>query len=324
MMAQVGTAVPPVTQARPDLPEGLVALLDGMLAKDPAQRFATPAQVAEAVEPFCAGAGAVDLLATAGRMPISAPTVPAEGRRIGCDDGRSRFSRRRSLLLAALGLLLLAAAVVAWKPALVLKPAPVLEPATVLEPASAPKASPVVLQQSILIVRRGGDDERIEKLTLTNRPGEGELAFDPLGPKDDFKLHAQFSRPTYWYLAWLDTKGAVEIDARSERPEQTADFPAGNRLVSVDPHDPVGVHLILLLVSDLPPNQIESRLRQSLAAAGSPSTVLGKRPSRGVTRGAGSIHSTSVNLDPAYCQRVEGLLPAGVRCVHQLYLPTQT
>ncbi len=38
----------------PDVPDGLAAILDRMLAKDPDDRFATPAEVAEALAPWCA------------------------------------------------------------------------------------------------------------------------------------------------------------------------------------------------------------------------------------------------------------------------------
>jgi serine/threonine protein kinase len=42
----------PLTDLRPDLPAGLAAVLDRMLAKDPARRYQTPADVADALAPF--------------------------------------------------------------------------------------------------------------------------------------------------------------------------------------------------------------------------------------------------------------------------------
>ncbi len=48
-------SVPPITAHRDDLPEQLVAVLQRMLAKQPADRYATPAAVAEALAPFAAG-----------------------------------------------------------------------------------------------------------------------------------------------------------------------------------------------------------------------------------------------------------------------------
>jgi serine/threonine protein kinase/class 3 adenylate cyclase len=47
--------VPPLSQFRPAAPPGLEEVLGRMLAKDPAGRFATPAEVAESLAPFAAG-----------------------------------------------------------------------------------------------------------------------------------------------------------------------------------------------------------------------------------------------------------------------------
>ncbi len=42
-----------LARLRPDLPAGLVRVIDRMLAKNPAQRYQTPAEVVAALEPFC-------------------------------------------------------------------------------------------------------------------------------------------------------------------------------------------------------------------------------------------------------------------------------
>jgi urea transport system substrate-binding protein len=47
--------VPPIREKRPDVPEPLAAILNRMLAKKRAQRFAVPAEVAAALEPCTAG-----------------------------------------------------------------------------------------------------------------------------------------------------------------------------------------------------------------------------------------------------------------------------
>lgn len=44
----------PLTELRRDVPAGLLAVLDRMLAKDPARRYQTPADVAQALAPFAA------------------------------------------------------------------------------------------------------------------------------------------------------------------------------------------------------------------------------------------------------------------------------
>ena len=71
--AHVNQPAPPVRQIVPEVPQGLATVLDRMLAKDPSARFATPAEVAEAVAPFCAGADLPALLKCAESSPPLAP-----------------------------------------------------------------------------------------------------------------------------------------------------------------------------------------------------------------------------------------------------------
>jgi serine/threonine protein kinase len=56
MKAHVEAPVPPIREPRPDVPERLAAALGRMLAKDREGRFASPADVVRAVQPFAAGA----------------------------------------------------------------------------------------------------------------------------------------------------------------------------------------------------------------------------------------------------------------------------
>jgi uncharacterized protein (TIGR03067 family) len=45
----------PICEMRPELPAALARIIDKMMAKDPAQRYQSPAQVAEALAPWCRG-----------------------------------------------------------------------------------------------------------------------------------------------------------------------------------------------------------------------------------------------------------------------------
>jgi uncharacterized protein (TIGR03067 family) len=82
MTAHVRTPAPSIREFVADVPEELAALLGRMLAKDPGQRPATPADVAAKLEAFCAGH---DLPALAnqcriGCQPVSgSPLPPGEG-----------------------------------------------------------------------------------------------------------------------------------------------------------------------------------------------------------------------------------------------------
>jgi serine/threonine protein kinase len=69
MKAHVEAAVPPLRGRRPEVPERLAAAVERMLAKDRAGRFASPAVVVAALQPFAAGA---DL---AGLSPATSPSA---------------------------------------------------------------------------------------------------------------------------------------------------------------------------------------------------------------------------------------------------------
>src|SRR5262249_23665923 len=62
MRAHVEARVPPIRDARPEVPDQLDAVLDRMLAKHPSDRFATPGELAAALQPFTNGANLLALL----------------------------------------------------------------------------------------------------------------------------------------------------------------------------------------------------------------------------------------------------------------------
>ncbi len=72
--AHVHQPAPPIRDLAPDVPKELAAVLDRMLAKDPGDRFAAPAYVAEALEPFCKGANLADLIGRAMGIDEGAPS----------------------------------------------------------------------------------------------------------------------------------------------------------------------------------------------------------------------------------------------------------
>jgi serine/threonine protein kinase len=69
MKAHVEAPVPPIREPRPDVPERLASALGRMLAKDREGRFASPADVVRAVQPFAAGA---ELAILAGTLAVAA------------------------------------------------------------------------------------------------------------------------------------------------------------------------------------------------------------------------------------------------------------
>ena len=62
MMAHAQTSVPPLGELRSDIPVALSAVLDRMLAKEPADRFSTPGEILAALQPFVGDADLPALL----------------------------------------------------------------------------------------------------------------------------------------------------------------------------------------------------------------------------------------------------------------------
>jgi Protein kinase domain/Domain of Unknown Function (DUF1080) len=98
--AHVSTEPRSVENLRPDLPPGLAAVVARMMAKDPAKRYQTPAEVAAALAPFA------DARTPAAPTMTAAPVKPASARR-----PRSRIW----MAIAALGLCGVLTAIVAWR-----------------------------------------------------------------------------------------------------------------------------------------------------------------------------------------------------------------
>ncbi len=69
MMAHVQATPRSISVLRPDLPLELVAIIERMMAKDPAKRFSEPGEVARDLKPFAAGADLPALLNEAGLTP---------------------------------------------------------------------------------------------------------------------------------------------------------------------------------------------------------------------------------------------------------------
>jgi serine/threonine-protein kinase len=82
LLAHTEEPPPPVREVRPDVPPGLADVLAKMMAKKPADRYATPAQVAAALEPFAHKGGSIpEMKGVAGFEVIDAVVitpVPAE------------------------------------------------------------------------------------------------------------------------------------------------------------------------------------------------------------------------------------------------------
>jgi WD40 repeat protein len=104
VMAHANKKPQPLTELRDDLSEGMMPVLERMMAKDPRDRYQTPAEVALALEPFTRATNAVGAPKP---RPVARTTDP--GRTVVLDRMRGGERRRPRLATAAAILALLVA-----------------------------------------------------------------------------------------------------------------------------------------------------------------------------------------------------------------------
>jgi serine/threonine protein kinase len=201
MRAHLETPPSPIRQLRPDVPAGLAAVLDRMLAKGPADRFQSPAEVAEALRSFTPGSDLARLLYAdaVANAPAEVPCVAAPTPTPGLWETASERrgpSRRlpqvrsRFALLVALGAglcLLVVAAAIFW-------------------PRSRGSTEPNT--QSLEITGMNVTHSRGKGATLL-----GDLWSSPEGVRveDDVRIAARLSAPAYYYLIAFNPDGTVQL-----------------------------------------------------------------------------------------------------------------
>jgi serine/threonine protein kinase len=238
MKAHEQAPVPPIREGRPEVPEGLAAVLDRLLAKRPGERFGTPVEVARALEPSCAGSNPGGLVRD-GR----GPGVPARS------DPRPTAPRpRRRWLLPLLGAVaaVLAVAALSWWQ---YGPYATETGQTATEPGPS-AAAPVKASLSLQV---SGPNNSLRQGLLLYQPGAL-----PLRTGDSIQVTVRLSRPAYPYLVWLDSQGRAtplypwQDDDWHKRPMSEA---RRDRLVwqGDDLRDtPTGIESLLLLVRESP------------------------------------------------------------------------
>ena len=100
---------PSVGSLSPDLPRKLVSIVDRMLATDPDQRYSTPQEVADVLQPFCEGADLNGLLETVSTVGDPSRSTPAGvNLRVGQADvsGKRPPSRGLAIILCAITVVL--------------------------------------------------------------------------------------------------------------------------------------------------------------------------------------------------------------------------
>jgi serine/threonine-protein kinase len=104
MLAHVQDTPPPLAERSPDVPEAVVAVVARMMAKDPADRYQTPAEVAAALAPLARAATGRRPVHVTPATPLPPDEVPHPGRE------KRSITRARWLILGGGTVLALAVA----------------------------------------------------------------------------------------------------------------------------------------------------------------------------------------------------------------------
>ncbi len=194
-----------VRALRPDVPEGVAALVARLLAKRPEERFATSQELADALASFTTPSMRPGEIDGAG-LPAAGEHLDAalspNSVRLPAKPSAQR-PRRRKLLYAALGMLMLAPAIGAVLALSRRLPSSTV-PATAPGERSIPPVSAGAWKGSLDVVLWNQQDRARRSLRL-NDPGTL-----PLRPGDEIAVEARLNRPAYLYVLWIDTDGRVQ------------------------------------------------------------------------------------------------------------------
>ena len=93
LMVRCSTDAPPIRSFLPEVPEPLESVIAKMLARDPAERFQTPGELAEALAPFCEVVPREEFLRRAKRRlePVALPSGVAVGSSDEAETGYGKF-----------------------------------------------------------------------------------------------------------------------------------------------------------------------------------------------------------------------------------------
>jgi serine/threonine protein kinase len=275
VLARLQEPVPSVRQHRPEVPEELAALVHRLLARDPAERFASAAALAEALRPFAAGCDLPALLARARPDLAAVPPSTAihdtpgpgpDGERTqGPEKPPPGFLKRKFIAAAvAVGSLLVALVAIGiflW---------PTSSSQTDLtrsgrqppdDMIASDARAPLKGDLDVLVWESSWPDQA--KFVPAARRQHIRLPpAVPLSPRDWLRIEARLNRPAYLYLIWIDTEGKAtpifpwqdtwdKLPA-NEQPRDRLSLPekAGD-LAPLAP-GPAGMETLLLLAREMP------------------------------------------------------------------------
>jgi serine/threonine protein kinase len=298
VIAHSKEAPPPLSALRPDVARPVLALVDELLEKDPRRRPSTAYEVSTRLESILDSA-----------TPV-----------------RINWSVRRAI--AFLTLLVFAAIGYGVWSAFHSSP-------------SAANVDPMQWEHLDLFIQNAGKNTPIKYSLASSENREFIPPFRPLRADDAFRIEGVLANPVPWVVVWIDTAGKFELhldDGQGTSREVVFPVspPTDPKAITVNPNDPKGVHLVLLLASTG---------EMSTAAAGEPiwhelqrlttqqwappppiasGVWLPRSNGSGATsewRGAGG--SVSMPTQRSYLDMVQSRLPKGIVPIAGIFLQTK-
>ena len=219
----------PPHEFSPDVPATLEAVCLRCLRKDPAERFATAAEVAEALREAIGWEDAV---------PVSPPA-----------DKQAAVARSTGNQTAALALTLATVVGFAWWAFYVSEPGPEPSPTRGGAPVTAANGGSATQADVDWMVDVYRDGRRDRHLRLLDQPG-------PLFSGDTIRLRLAFTQPAYAYLFWIGSDETIEL----LYPAQPSPHPPQSEITVPAEEDfgfpvlgPAGTEVCVLLLRDTPP-----------------------------------------------------------------------
>jgi CHAT domain-containing protein/serine/threonine protein kinase len=193
LRGHVDTPHAPITEARSEVPAELAAILDRMLAKSPTDRFASPAEVAEALRPFTDGSN-LGRLVEPGRTPApsaaavdtaDAPNTVTESRsRAGQSGSPRRYAMPGTAAVAAIAFMV---ALVVWWPR--------------RDRSSEPAATPIAIDEMRVNHFRGQQARELGDIRTSEEIRKG----------DDVRVFAKFNQAAHCYLIAFNPDGTQQL-----------------------------------------------------------------------------------------------------------------
>jgi hypothetical protein len=130
----------------------------------------------------------------------------------------------------------------------------------------------------------------------------------------------RLNRPATWYLLWFDPVGGEPTVVRSEQPRQDVEYPPGKGMTQkINPADPPGVHLLLLVADTAGSDDATKQLKLQLKDVGKPPPALPPRWAVQL-RSPGDTVPLARRIPSDYLKEVSERMPGSFEPIQAIFL----